>query len=164
MSKRFGRNQRRKMREKLTAYESENFRMGTSLVLSGRDLKVAYRQIDTLERQLRTAKEFLGPNHPAFPAANFDPGYKPQPEDPFRLWDGNGCPTEATVMRFGAPRLMNNGDVHFMLHAGEGRFGYAITTDMLRQIKPVSRDALAWAITSELVNLLLDAMRKEPRP
>ncbi len=150
MSKRFGRNQKRKMREAIEkteqAYKWEHSR-------AQHYADELYRSEQTIER----IKRWLGPNHPAFPAGRFDPGFKPQPEDTFFLPRGPK-PVPATVMRFGKPRPdeMHHA-VHFMLYAGHERFGYAIAEHAL-QYAPA--EELARTIMLELTPLLLDQMRK----
>lgn len=161
MSKRFGRNQRRKMREELAAHEAENFRMGTALVMKGRDVRAANNRIAELEQQLNVAKACLGDKHPAFPAGKFDPGFKPQPEDPFMMNPYCGQTDQATVMRFATPRRDDHKRaVHYVLYAGKERVAYAISDHALQS---VPRDVLAFSMTQELVELLLDNMSKEPR-
>lgn len=165
MSRRFGRNQRRKMREQLALLEYECGLLSTKASMQEGSLRKARKQTDELEQQLRVAKTFLGPNHPAFPAGGFDPGFKPQPEEPFCLPGDAGQALTATVMRFGRPRRDDyRAQVHFMLYAGAEQFGYAISDVALREHRPEARAALAQMITASLVDLLLDSMNKEPRP
>ncbi|WP_109217585.1 hypothetical protein [Klebsiella pneumoniae] len=160
MSRRFGRNQRRKMREQLAAAQASAQWHESRANYFSDELFNAQRRYDQLEN---VARAWLGPNHPAFPAGKFDPGFKPEPEDSLLLLDGNGHPVPATVMRFGTPRLYEERRaVHYMLYAGKERFGYAISEHMLRN-RHVHRDALARSIADELVQLLLDQMQKEPR-
>lgn len=154
MSKRFGRNQRRKLREQLAEYEAENSRMGNKLVVQGRDNRVMQRQLDAL-------KAYLGKNHPMFPPSGFDPGFKPQPEDQFYLRGAEGQPEAAMVMRFGRPSIDDHSrDVHFMLYAGQDRIGYALTEHALHNM-PLEH--LARNMASAMVDLLLATIRKEPR-
>lgn len=160
MSRRFGRNQRRKMREQLAAEQASAQWHESRANYFSDELFNAQRRYDQLEN---VARAWLGPNHPAFPAGKFDPGFTPMPEEPLWLLDRNRDPSLATVMRFGTPRLEEERRaVHYMLYAGDQRFGYALSEHILRT-QNVPRDALARSITSELVQLLLDAMEKEPR-
>lgn len=150
MSKRFGRNQKRKMREVIEstvqAYEWEHSRA-----------RHYANELYKTEQLVERIKSWLGKNHPAFPAGNFDPGFKPQPEDSFFLPRGSQ-PLQATVMRWGKPRPDEmHKAVHFMLYAGHERFGYAITENAL-QFGPV--EELARTIMEELTPLLIDQMRK----
>ncbi len=163
MTKRFGRNQRRKMREQLAVAEKAAHEHGRALGEYAARLFAERAQVRSLEQQIEILKAYLGPNHPAFPAGKFDPRYIPEPEDPCWLFDGDGDPSEATVMHFGTPRRAEERRaVHYMLYAGKERVGYAISEHILRT-PGVPRDVLAWSITNELVKLLLDTMQKEPR-
>lgn len=163
MSKRFGRNQRRKLREQLASSEKLVREHSRSSGEYAARLFAEQAKVRSLVQQLNVAKAILGPNHPAFPAGNFDPGWLPHPEEPLFLRDQYGDASLATVMRFGNPRRApEHQAVHYMLYAGHKRFGYALSEHILRS-KDAPREALAWAITNELVKLLLDEMQKEPR-
>lgn len=158
MSKRFGRNQRRKMREQLALQDAimrEHARTAGELAIQ---LSRERASANKLGEQLRVAKACLGQNHPAFPAGCFDPGFKPHPEDGLRIWGSDGQPCDAMVMRFArVTRDEYRRQVHIKLYAGKECFGYALSEDALHR---VPREELAEAMTRELVELLLNTMRK----
>lgn len=161
MSRRFGRNQRRKMREELAAAIADsNWHQSRASDLQN-ELYATERRLGEVQRQLNVAKACLGENHPAFPAGCFDPGYIPEPEDQFMIAGPGGVPLESTVMRFGTPRRNDfRNEIHFMLYAGKECAGYALTNEALHSMP---RDVLAYRMTQQLVGLLLETMNKEPR-
>lgn len=155
MSKRFGRNQRRRARE---ALEWANSRAS----YLQNELYVVHNRLGEVQRQLNVAKACLGDKHPAFPAGKFDPGFKPRPEDLFMVNPYPGQTDHATVMRFATPRRDDHKRaVHYVLYAGKERVAYAISDHALQTLP---RDVLAYRMTEQLVELLLDNMQMEPRP
>lgn len=155
MSRRYGRNQRRRAREELEWANSRASHLQN-------ELYAVHSRLGEVQRQLNVAKSCLGDKHPAFPAGKFDPGFKPQPEDPLMINPYPGQTDQATVMRFATPRRDDHKRaVHYVLYAGKERVGYAISHHALQT---VPRDVLEFSITRELVELLIDNMQKEPRP
>ncbi|WP_313824066.1 hypothetical protein [Leclercia sp.] len=161
MSKRFGRNQRRRAREELAAATADsNWHQSRASHLQN-ELYATETRLGEIQRQLNVAKACLGDKHPAFPAGKFDAGFKPHPEDPFMMNPYRGQTDQATVMRFATPRRDDHKRaVHYVLYAGKERVAYAISDHALQN---VPRDVLAFSMTQELVELLLDNMSKEPR-
>lgn len=154
MSKRFGRNQRRRAREALEWEKSRASYLQN-------ELYAVQSRLGEVQRQLNVAKACLGDKHPAFPAGKFDAGFKPQPEDPFMMNPYLGQKEKGTVMRFATPRRDDHSrDVHYVLYAGKERVAYAISDHALQN---VPRDVLAYRMTEQLVELLLDNMSKGAR-
>ena len=78
--------------------------------------------------------------------------------DSIRALGSGGIPVDASVMRFEeSVNYPLTQQVHYRLYAGEHSFGYALSNAALLS---TPREILAKAITKELVELLLDTMRK----
>lgn len=157
MNKRFGRNQRRKMREQLAASQAEKISMGTELAMRGGALRAASSRIDELEQQLANAKIVIGRNHPSFPAERLELGFMPAPRDRFDVGTGPRDITTMAAMTITANRDVVFNEVHFRLAYGDQvSSAYAVSEHAMRT---VPKEILCRAITEEMVHLVIDVYR-----
>lgn len=78
MSKRFGRNQRRRARESIAELEQKNAALTSGMAMDRGLLRHQSEQLADLRKQIAEAQKILGPYHVAFPAEDYVLGGKPR--------------------------------------------------------------------------------------
>ena len=150
MSKRFGRNQKRRLVQELAQLQETN----KSFV------KVAGIQISEITRlraHLRDAGAVLGVDNPAFPANRME-ARRPTKFDPMaEVMMRNGSRAHPMIMRLDERPLDHREQAHIILTYQHHRWGYAITEQALR-LYP--REVLARVIADEFTHLVLDELNK----
>lgn len=160
MSKRFGRNQRRRAREQVAKLQNENGLLTVGADLMEASLRKAANEVHMLRRELSDAKLYLGENSPAFPPNQFDFGRKLYRDEPFSLPTRTGW-NEAIAMQVVRRDSEDLRDqVHFLLFAGPEQWGYAITK---RALASAPREVIAQHIVAVLVDMMLDKMNTRGR-
>lgn len=157
MSKRFGRNQRRKLREQLAAVEYEKGLLQTKATIQDGFLQKASKEISSLRQQLDNAKIVIGRNHPTFPPEKLALGFLPAPRDRFSARTGPFDLATMATMNITANRDVVFNQVHFKLVHGDVVSAYAVSEHAMRN---VPEHILCEAITRELVDFTIQAYRK----
>lgn len=157
MSKRFGRNQRRKLREQLASVEYKSDLLETKASMQERSLQKAADEVAFLRQQLDNAKIVIGRNHPAFPAETLALGFLPAPRDRFSAPTGPRDIATMATMSITANRDVVFNEVHFRLIHGDVVSAYAVSEHAMRK---VPEHILCEAITRELVGFTIQAYRK----
>lgn len=157
MSKRFGRNQRRRAREALAASQALAGELAVKSSFQESSLNAAASRIRLLEEQLDIAKRTIGRHHPAFPAQRLDMGFFPAPGDHFAFDAGPRDIATMAMMTITTNRNTAFNEVHFHLRHGEFSAAYAISDNAMRN---VPEGILCDAITKELVDYTISEYRK----
>lgn len=150
MSKRFGRNQKRRLAQVLAQLQAVN---DTHVDVSGRQIS----EISRLQSRLRDAEAVLGVDNPAFPAKRME-ARRPTKFDPHAtVTMRNGSYAHPMTMRLDELPLNHREQAHVILTYKHHRWGYAITEQALR-LYP--REVLARVIADEFTHLVLDELNK----
>lgn len=157
MSKRFGRNQRRKMREQLADEQAANISIRTQLAMQRGALDAGIQKMHMMEEQLANAKIVIGRNHPSFPAERLALGFMPAPRDRFNVGTGPRDITTMAAMTITANRDVVFNEVHFRLVHGDSVCAYAVSEHAMRT---TPEEILCRAITQELVAFTINEYRK----
>lgn len=157
MSKRFGRNQRRKMREQLAAATEKSDRFEQAWRHQAGLLSHMHRENADLRTQLDNAKAVIGRYHPAFPPERVTLGYLPAPGERYRIPVGPGEMATLATMTITAGRDNVFNEVHFRLIHGDVVAAYAVSETAMRNCEP---SQLCEQITAELVAFTVKAYRK----
>lgn len=157
MSKRFGRNQRRRAREELAAAIADsNWHQSRASHLQNELWQVNLANT-RMRNELAAAKLVIGRHHPTFPAEDLDLGIFPEPEDTLRIPIGVGDITEAHAMRVTVNGDHARNECHFRLYYGGQQAGYVVSKLAMLN---VDADFLCQRITRELVGYVIDEYRK----
>lgn len=150
MSKRFGRNQKRRLVHELERLQAVN----------STHIEVACTQISEIGRlraRLRDAEAVLGVDNPAFPANRME-ALGPTKYDPYaRVRMRNGSYAHPMTMNIQERPLDHREQAHVILTYKHHRWGYAITEHALR-LYP--REVLARGIAEEFTHMVLDELNK----
>ena len=157
MSKRFGRNQRRRAREQLAALEYENGLLLTQTAMQDGSLQKAAKEVQLLRQQLDNAKIVIGRNHPAFPPGQMDMGFMPAPGDRFSVSTGPRDIATAALMSVSTDRDTVFNEVHFILMHGDKRAGYIVSERAMREAGAEERGYLCNNIATLLVDHIIEA-------
>lgn len=157
MSKRFGRNQRRRAREELAASQALAGELAVKSSFQEKSLNHAASRIRMLEQQLDNAKIVIGRHHPLFPAEQLDLGFMPAPRDRFDVGTGPRDITTMAAMSITANRDVVFNEVHFRLVHGDMVSAYAVSEHAMRTVPEA---ILCDAITRELVDFTINEYRK----
>ena len=150
MSKRFGRNQKRRLAQELAQLQETN----KSFV------KVAGIQISEISRlraHLRDAEAVLGVDNPAFPANRME-ALGPTKYDPHatvRMRNGNYA--HPMTMSTQERTFDHREQAHIILTYKHHRWGYAVTEQALHCYP---REVLAQRIAHEFTHMVLDELNK----
>lgn len=157
MSKRFGRNQRRRAREALAASQSLAGDLAVKSSFQENSLNAAASRIRQLEEQIDIAKLIIGRHHPAFPVKQLALGFFPAPGDHFSFDAGPRDIATMAMMTITTNRNTAFNEVHFHLSHGEFSAAYAVSDNAMRE---VPEGILCDAITRELVDYTISEYRK----
>lgn len=151
MSKRFGRNQKRKLAKALTFLELDNASLKYSL--AGQSTEMS-----RLHASLRDAEAVLGLDNPAF-RANAMEALGPTKFDPHAtVRMRNGSYANPMVMTLGEPPVLHHREqAHVILTYKHHRWGYAITEQAMRFYP---REVLARGIAEEFTHMVLAELNK----
>lgn len=150
MSKRFGRNQKRRLVQELAQLQEVN---NTYVGANGRHIS----EIGRLRARLRDAEAVLGVDNPAFPANRME---APRPTKFDRMAEvmmRNGSRAHPMTMRLDERPLDHREQAHIILTYQHHRWGYAITEQALRFYP---REVLARGIAEEFTHMVLDELNK----
>lgn len=150
MSKRFGRNQKRRLVQELAQLQEVN---STHVDVSGRQIS----EISRLQSRLRAAELVLGVDSPAFPANRME-ALGPTKFDPMvtvRMRNGNYA--HPMTMKLDERPLHHREQAHVILTYKHHRWGYAITEEALHCYP---REVLARGIAEEFTHMVLDELNK----
>ncbi|WP_214241185.1 hypothetical protein [Raoultella ornithinolytica] len=157
MSKRFGRNQRRRAREELAAATADlNWHQSRASHLQNELWQVNLANT-RMRNELAAAKEVIGRHHPSFPAEDLDLGFFPEPEYTLRIPVGIGDIAEAHAMIVTVNGNHARNECHFRLYYADQYAGYVISHAAMQS---VDADFLCHRITGELVSHVITAYRK----
>ena len=150
MSKRFGRNQKRRLAQVLAQLQAVN---DTHVDVSGRQIS----EISRLQSRLRAVEIVLGVDNPAFPANRME-ALGPTKYDPLgRVRMRNGNYAHPMTMSTQERPFYHREQAHIILTYKHHRWGYAITEQALR-LYP--REVLARGIAEEFTHMVLDELNK----
>lgn len=150
MSKRFGRNQKRRLVQELAQLQAVN---STHVEVAGTQIS----EIGLLSARLRDAAAVLGVDNPAFPAKRME-ALGPTKFDPHAtVTMRNGSYAHPMTVKLDERPFDHRSQAHVILTYKHHRWGYAITEEALR-IYP--RDVLALGIAKELTHMVLDELNK----
>jgi len=150
MSKRFGRNQKRRLVQELAQLQAVN---QTHIEVAGTQISENSR----LRAALRDAEAVLGLDNPAF-RANVMEALGPTKYDPMatvRMRNGNYA--HPMTMKLDERPLSHRQEAHVFLTYKHHRWGYAITEEALHWYP---REVLSHRIAHELTHLVLDELNK----
>lgn len=150
MSKRFGRNQKRRLAQELAQLQETN---KSFVKVAG----IQISEISRLQSRLRAVELVLGVDNPAFPANRME-APRPTQFDPMatvRMRNGN-CAHPMTMNIQERP-LDHREQAHVILTYQHHRWGYAITEQALRFYP---REVLAQRIAHEFTHMVLDELNK----
>lgn len=157
MSKRFGRNQRRRAREELAAATADaNWHQSRASHLQNELWQVNLAN-SRMRSELEAAKLVIGRHHPTFPAEDLDLGIFPHPEDTLSIPTGTGDIALAHRMAFTVNGDSARNECHFKLYYGGYAAGYVISRHAMLN---VDADYLCQRITKEMVGHIIAAYRK----
>lgn len=155
MGNRFGRNQKRRMREELQA------------AINNVEAVSAEKQEQTsrlrehahyLETQVDRCRQWLGKNHPAFTADGLVVPYEQDSYYPLIVTASDGCtPISSVMMQAGCYLSDSHQEVHYRLLAGGKQFGYTISSKALQN---KNKRELIKSITMELVEAFINEHSK----
>lgn len=150
MSKRFGRNQKRRLIQELAQLQEVN----------QTHVEVAVTQISEnsrLRAALRDSEAVLGVDNPAFPANRME-AIAHSKGDPFLVVHmRNGSEAYPMTMNTQERPFDHREQAHVFLTYKHHRWGYAITDEALRRYP---REVLAQRMASEFTNMVLDQLNK----
>lgn len=150
MSKRFGRNQKRRLVQELAQLQAVN---STHVEVAGTQIS----EIGRLQARLRAVELVLGVDNPAFPANRME-APRPTRFDPMaEVMMRNGSRAHPMTMRLDERPLDHREQAHIILTYQHHRWGYAITELALR-LYP--REVLARGIAEEFTHMVLDELNK----
>lgn len=150
MSKRFGRNQKRRLIQELAQLQETN---KSFVKVAG----IQISEISRLQSRLRDAEAVLGVGNPAFPAKRME-ALGPTKFDPHAtVTMRNGSYAHPMTMKLDERPLDHREQAHVILTYKHHRWGYAITEQALR-LYP--REVLARVIAQEFTHLVLDELNK----
>lgn len=150
MSKRFGRNQKRRLVQELAQWKAGN----RALVQTA---GVQISEISRLESRLRAAEAVLGVDNPAFPANSME-ALGPTKFDPMAtVTMRNGSYAHPMTMKLDERPLDHREQAHIILTYKHQRWGYAITE---RALRLYPREVLARGIAEEFTHMVLDELNK----
>lgn len=178
MSKRFGRNQRRRARERIAALETRNSNLEQAHVLD-RELSASLgAKLREAQDEIKRAKAILGrycvafmPEHRQI-ETGFAPFIRqaPQPR-PFSIGSMSGPESDALTLTFQAMELdviaarMNDDPIRHEMHYGvtfrDGAYGYAVTKHALMLMD--RGDAVRLVSDSLAQSLVAHEQKKERR-
>lgn len=149
MSKRFGRNQKRRLVQELEQYE----RINSTLVQTA---GVQISEISRLESRLRAAEAVLGVYNPAFPPKRLE-ALGPHGRDPeYRVpFPGGGAAHPMTITT--RDLIDHSSQVHAVLTYKHHAWGYAISEQAMHSYP---REVLAGHIADVFTNMVLDELNK----
>ena len=150
MSKRFGRNQKRRLVQELAQLQAVN---STHVEVAGTQIS----EIGRLRARLRGAEAVLGVDNPAFPANRME-ALGPTKYDPHatvRMRNGNYA--HPMTMSTQERPFDHREQAHVFLTYKHHRWGYAITEQALHCYP---REVLARGIAEEFTHMVLDELNK----
>ena len=162
MSKRFGRNQRRRAREQIAALRDENGMLSVKASFQESSLHAAAIRVRMLEQQLSNAKIVIGRNHPAFPAERMNMGFMPAPGHRFQMHTGPSDIATMAMLSITTNRDVVFNEVHFRLTHGDVQAGYALSECAIRRALRSEEETrlLCQRVTEELVQHTIGAFRE----
>lgn len=150
MSKRFGRNQKRRLVQELAQLQAVN---KAHVDVAG----VQISENSRLRARLRDAETVLGVDNPAFPANRME-ALGPTKFDPMAtVTMRNGSYAHPMAMKLDERPLHHREQAHIILTYKHQRWGYAITEQAL-YLYP--REVLARGIAEEFTHMVLDELNK----
>lgn len=150
MSKRFGRNQKRRLVQELTQLQAANQTHGD---VAG----VQISENSRLRARLRDAEAVLGVDNPAFPANSME-ALGPTKFDPrATVTMRNGSYAHHMTMKLDERPLNHREQAHIILTYKHHRWGYAITEEALHTYP---REVLARGIAEQFTYMVLDELNK----
>lgn len=150
MSKRFGRNQKRRLVQELAQLQAVN---STHVEVAGTQIS----EIGRLRARLRDAEAVLGVDNPAFPANRMEAlgPTKYEPHATVRMRNGNYA--HPMTMSTQERPFDHREQAHVFLTYKHHRWGYAITEQALHCYP---REVLAQRIAHEFTHMVLDELNK----
>lgn len=150
MSKRFGRNQKRRLIQELAQLQAVN---STHIEVAGTQIS----EIGRLRARLRDAEAVLGVDNPAFPANRME-ALGPTKYDPHAtVRMRNGSYAHPMTMKLDERPLSHREQAHVFLTYKHHRWGYAITEQALHCYP---REVLARHMAEEFTHMVLDELNK----
>ena len=156
MSKRFGRNQRRRAREEVASWKEQSRLKAGYLLTAHRQADELRAEMRQLEQRLDDAKAVLGKDHPVFAAGGYQHHRNP-PALTFQHRLPTGQVANMVAFELEARPDDVKAQIHMHLYAGRERVGYAISQHALRNIP---EHVLVRRITEEIIFMALAEIRR----
>lgn len=157
MSKRFGRNQRRRAREAIANLESDVKHVNQALRIVSASYASERNIAMGLQLQISDLKALIGKNHPAFSPGKMSVNHEPTIH-PFSVYTGPDNQSNIYPMRMVVDRDTLKNQVHFHLYFDGQISAYAISRPAIRDTEDV--ETLCHRITEELVRHTIKAWRE----
>lgn len=157
MSKRFGRNQRRRAREELAAAVTDSEWHQSRASHLQNELWQATQINTRLRQELEGAKAAIGRHHPSFAPGALDLGFLPRPAQPLRVAPYRGSEATAYMMELTVDADNIKNECHFRLYYGQIAAGYVVSENAMLN---VDADFLCDRITREMTGLVVSEYRK----
>lgn len=159
MSRRYGRNQKRRARERMAALEADVTRMDSARGMSEALARDAFAQRDRSQDELRRVMQALGPNFIGLSPVEAAFSAVPAREDQFRMLAPDDSIATMHMLKINTVDWGNS--VACMMHVrarlAGGESAYALSA---RAIADTPAEVLAHHLSRELALYLLEALRR----